>query len=238
MLSCTLLFPSLFAAQTRKPAKPLPASAFKLIAIKVTGNNRYTPEEIIGATGLQVGQTAHEEDFKKASQQLGETGAFSDVAYTYQYSAQGTKLDLQVEDSNQFIPVRFDNFVWFSDDELTGLLRSRLALFEGRVPSAGNLADQVAQALKQILDDKKIFGEAEYLPAGALNGPITSYVYKVNLHPVVVRNMEFSGAAQAELPALEAAAKPLTGQDYLRSKMRVQEQLNLLRQKQVPDQAA
>ena len=202
--------------------------SYKLLSIHVNGLDHFKEDQVIAASGLKIGQFAGEPEFQQAARKLGETGLFSNLTYKYQYSTAGCNLDLQVAENDKLVPITFDNFVWFSDDELTGLLRSRLALFEGRVPSAGNLADQVAQALKQILDDKKIFGEAEYLPAGALNGPITSYVYKVNLHPVVVRNMDFSGAAQAELPALEAAAKPLTGQDYLRSKMRVQEQLNLL----------
>ena len=144
-----LLFVSLLPAQTTRKAP----STFKLIAINVTGTKRYTPAEIIAATGLQLGQTVTESDFKRVSQQLGETGAFSDVAYTYQYSAQGTKLDFQVEDSNQFIPVRFDNFVWFSDQELAEKLHGVVPLFHGQLPVAGGLIDQVSDALQTLLHD-------------------------------------------------------------------------------------
>src|SRR5437660_11121210 len=99
-LFTSLLLVSLLPAQTTRK----PPSTFKLISINVTGTKRYTPAEIIAATGLQLGQTVSESDFRRASQELGETGAFSDVAYTYQYSAQGTKLDFQVADSNQSLP--------------------------------------------------------------------------------------------------------------------------------------
>ena len=40
--------------------------------------------------------------------------------------------------------------------------------------------------------------------------------------------MDFPGAAPSEIPALQAVAKQLAGQDYLRTKMRAQERLNFL----------
>jgi outer membrane protein assembly factor BamA len=202
--------------------------SFKLLSIHVNGLDHFKEDQVIAASGLKLGQFAGEPEFQQAAQKLGETGLFANLTYKYQYSTAGCNLELQVSENDKLVPITFDNFVWFSDDELIGLLRSRLPLFDGRVPAAGNLADQVAITLKQILDEKKIFGEAEYLPAAELNGPMKSYSYKVSLHPVVVRNMDFPGAAPAELPALQAAAKPLSGQDYLRSKMQFQERLNLL----------
>jgi outer membrane protein assembly factor BamA len=202
--------------------------SYKLLSIHVNGLSHFKEDQVVAASGLKLGQFAGEAEFQQAVQKLGETGLFANLAYKYQYSTAGCNLDLQVAENNKLVPITFDNFVWFSDDELINLLRSRLPLFDGRVPAGGNLSDQLAKALKQILDDKKIFGEANYFPAAELNGPVTSYVYKVDLHPVVVRNMDFPGAAAAELSALQAAAKPLSGQDYLRTKMQVQERLNLL----------
>jgi outer membrane protein assembly factor BamA len=92
----------------------------------------------------------------------------------------------------------------------------------------GSISDQVADALNAILAERKILGHAEYIESAAMNGPMDSYTYKVNFHPVVVRNMEFLGAATPELPALQAAAKPLVSQEYLRSTMRPHEKLDFL----------
>ena len=88
---------SLLFAQTRKPSSP--PSASRVLSVKVTGSKRYTPDRIIAATGLQRGQSATEDDFKAVTQQLGESGAFSNVAYTFQFSPEGIKLELQVVDS-------------------------------------------------------------------------------------------------------------------------------------------
>jgi hypothetical protein len=175
-----------------------------------------------------LGQYAGEDEFKQASQRLGETGLFTNLTYSYHYSNAGCDLELQVAENDKLVPILFDNFVWFSDEELTGLLRRRLPLFDGRVPTGGNLTDQVSAALTAILGERKISGQVEYLAFGPVGDEIDSYAYKVSLHPVVVRNMDFPGAAADEIPALQAAAKSLAGQDYLRTKLRVQERLNLL----------
>src|ERR1700719_601509 len=76
-------------AQTPSRSGPsmqaMPPSAYKLIAVKVTGSKRFTQEEVAVASGLPLGTVFHEEDFKKAARQLGESGAFNNVAFTYNY---------------------------------------------------------------------------------------------------------------------------------------------------------
>lgn len=228
VLSCTFLFPSRSAAQTRKAAKPLPASAFKLIEIKVTGNNRYTPEEIIGASGLQVGRTAHEEDFKKASQQLGETGAFTNVGYGFQFSSAGTKVDLQVTENDKFVPARFDNFVWLSDQELLQQLHTRVPLFKGELPVAGNLPDQVSDALQALVIERQINGRADYLRSGPEDGPIEAIDYTIIGPKIRIEKVEFTGAEADQASRLQAAGSSLRGQEYSRNKLRAQEEKELL----------
>ena len=199
-----------------------------MISINVTGSLHYTPAEIISASGLQLGRTVGESDFKQASQQLGETGAFSDVAYTYQYSAQGTRLDVQVADSNQFLPVRFDNFVWFSNQELVEKIHNTVPLFHGQLPVAGTLIDQVSDALQALLLERKLQGRADYMRAAHQDGPIDAFVFKVTGPTIRIRNVAFTGAAPTELPLLQAAAKDLPGQEYLRSILQVKAERNLL----------
>jgi len=194
----------------------------------VKGLNHYKEDQIVRAAGLRLGQTATETDFKQAVAKLGETGLFNDVAYSYQYSTAGCTLELQVTENDKLAAILFDNFVWFSDEELLELLHVRLPLFEGRLPLGGNLSDQVADALNTILAERRITGQAEYIRSSEMNGPVDTYVYKVTLHPVIIRHIDFPGAATAEVPALEAAAKPLSGKDYVRSAMRPQEQFNFL----------
>ena len=140
VLACLCLSSGLAQTTRKLSPKDLPPSAFKLISIKTTGTKRYKSEEIVAASGLQLGQTVSEDDFKKAARVLGETGAFGDVLYSFQYSAQGTKLELQVQDAERFVPARFDNLVWFSDQQLFDQLHAQVPLFQGQLPTAGELA--------------------------------------------------------------------------------------------------
>jgi outer membrane protein insertion porin family len=215
-----------FAGFTQKSAQP--KLSYKLLSIRVTGASQLKDDQIVAASGLKLGQVAGENDFKQAMQRLGETGLFTNLTYSYHYSPDGCDVEFQIAENPELLPIVFDNLVWFSDDDLISELHSRLPLFNGKLPAGGNLADQVTDALNAILVQRNIAGETEYARAGKLNGPIDTYLYKVNFHPVLVRNMDFPGAADAELPALQAAAKALSGQEYLRSKMRPQEKLKFL----------
>src|SRR5215469_11117390 len=118
-LGLLLLIASLTAVAQKKTvpnktSSASPNSTWKLVSIKVTGSQRYTPEEILGTCGLQVGQPENEEDFKKATDQFGQTGLFSNASYSYTYSSEGVKLEFQLADNDQLVAAQFDNFVWLS----------------------------------------------------------------------------------------------------------------------------
>jgi outer membrane protein assembly factor BamA len=202
--------------------------SYKLLSIHVKGLGHFTERDVVSASGLRLGQFAGEEEFKQAAQKLGETGLFTQLNYSYKYSTEGCDLELQVAENDHLVPIIFDNFVWFSDDELLHMLHNRVPLFDGRVPGGGHLTDQIADALGSILGERKIAGRVEYMASGPLNGGIESYDYKLSMHAISVRNIDFPGAASEEATALQAAAKPLSGQDYLRTKMRVQQKFNFL----------
>ena len=73
--------PSL-TGQTQKPISQMPASARQLIAIKVIGSKRFSEQDIAAASGLQLGTSVNEDDFKRAARRLGDMGVFTDIAYS------------------------------------------------------------------------------------------------------------------------------------------------------------
>jgi outer membrane protein assembly factor BamA len=215
-----LSFPCSSSAQTQpsagQPAKPLPSASYKLIAVKVTGSKRFSSEEVAAASGLPVGTTAQEADFKKAARQLGESGAFGSIAYTYTYSSAGTKLEFQVTDADKFVPARFTDFVWFTDEELIRKVHERVPLFKGELPPNGRLPDQVSDVLQALLVENGIPGLIEYLRASGKNGQLDSIDYNVTGVSIRIHHVEFPGAGPAELPRLEAAAEKLSDREYSR----------------------
>lgn len=215
-----LLLMGIGLAKAQSPGKSfdrLPASNRQLIAVTVSGTKRYSEHDIIAASGLQMGTPVVEDDMKKAARRLGDLGVFSDVAYNYSYSSLGTKLVLQVTDVNKFVPVRFEDFVWFSDEELLHRIKERAPMFNGELPLSGNLPDRVSDVLQALLVENAIPGNVEYERAGKSNGPVDSIVYRISEVLIQIRNVEFSGANEAELPALKEAARRVFDREYSRS---------------------
>jgi outer membrane protein assembly factor BamA len=213
-------------AQTRPSTtkRPPQATIYKLIEVKVTGSKRFTSEEVAAASGLPVGTVAHEEDFKKAARQLGETGAFGNIAYTFAYSSAGTKLEFQVTDANKFVFARFTDFVWFTDEELLQKIHERIPLFKGELPANGRLPDQVSDVLQALLVENGIPGHVEYLRNTDLHNTdkgdhLVSITYNVAGVSIRIHHAEFPGAPADELPLLHAAAEKVTDLEYSRDFM-------------------
>ena len=232
VLLAIMLAPAAAPSQTRPLQKSstrgMPPSASRLISVQVKGASRYKPELIVAAAGLAPGQTVSEDDFKRAVQRLGSTGVFTQVAYSFQFSNEGTKLEFEVSENGELVPVRFDNLVWFSDQQLLEKLQAREPLFQGQLPLSGNLTDQISLALQSFLDERNIQGKVDYLRTGHPGSPLDAIAFSVSGVRISIRNWEFPGASAAELPLLQLAAKKLGDQEYLRSSLRVQEDKNFL----------
>lgn len=212
----------------QKPLAQMPASARQLIAIEVVGSQRYSEQAVAAATGLQMGAAVDEDDFKRAARRLGDMGVFTDIAYSYSYSSAGTKLELHVTDAAKFVPARFEDFVWFSDAELRQRIQQHAPLFDGELPLYGRLADEVSDVLQAMLVERSIPGHVEYLRMGKQDGPIEAISYHVNDVLIQVRNIEFTGADPADLPALEAAGRRLPDREYSRTRLNLLVQHQLL----------
>ena len=208
------------AAAQKQPArgKVSAVAANRLTALKVTGTARYTDKEILAASGLQIGQNAADGDFREAAQRLGDSGLFSDVVYSYSSSGAGVRLEMQLADAEQskLVPAHFENFVGFTDDELRTALRSRVPLFKQLLPIAGNLPDQISEALQAILTEKQFPGRVNYLRESQdeLGGPPSAVAYRVEEVNIRIRSIEFPGASTEQTALLATAARRLTGAEY------------------------
>jgi outer membrane protein assembly factor BamA len=222
------------AAAQKEPArgKVSGIAANKLTALKVTGTARYTDKEILAASGLQVGQNAADGDFKEAAQRLGDSGLFNDVVYSYSSSGAGVRLEMQLVDADQskLVPVHFENFVWFTDDELRAALRGRVPLFKQLLPVAGNLPDRVSEALQAVLTEKQLPGRVNYLreSQGESGGPLSAIAYRVEEVSIGIRSVEFPGASPEQTALLTTAARRLTGAEYGRATLAAVAKFDLL----------
>ncbi|HET6179596.1 MAG TPA: POTRA domain-containing protein [Candidatus Sulfotelmatobacter sp.] len=228
LLLAVVCLPGRGQAWSQNSQGQMPASSRQLIAIKVVGSKHFPEEAIAAATGLQMGTVVGDDDFKKAARRLGDTGAFTDIAYTFSYSSAGTKLEVHVTDVDKFVPARFEDFVWFTDAEIRRRIKEHVPLFDGQLPLSGRMPDEVSDVLQAMLVENAIPGHVDYLRVGKPDGPIESIDYKVSEVLIRVRNIEFTGAGEAELPALQAAAERLPERQYSRSRLDLLVQRQLL----------
>jgi outer membrane protein assembly factor BamA len=226
------LFLSAAAAQKQSTrSQPAANDAYKLIALKVKGTSRYTDQEILAASGLQMGQPAADGDFKEAVRRLGDSGMFSEVLYSYTASGTGVKIELQLADTDQskLVPALFENFVWFSDSELLKELQSRVPLFKQLLPLSGNLLDRVSEALQALLTEKHFPGRVDFLRVEDDPADIQSaLVYRLEEVSIRIQGIEFPGASPDLTPLLTAAARRLIGAEYTRSALATAVKFDLL----------
>ncbi len=142
------------------------------------------------------------------------------MAYSFSYSAAGTKVELQLTDvdDSKLVPANFENFVWFTDELLLSELQRRVPLYKLRVPTSGTMPDNVEQALQAVIDEKQIPARVDYLREAPQNGgELIGISYRIEAVEIRIRNVEFPGATPDQLPALRAAARKLTRANYVRS---------------------
>ena len=224
-----LVSAAVLAQTARKPAPKASPSEHKLASVHVTGTQRFTAEEVIAASGLEIGATATEDDFQKAARRLGECGFFSDVSYSYAATPTGTKLDFTLVDAEKLVPAHFENFVWFSDEELRAKIHDHLPLFKGQVPIGGTLADQISEVLQALLVERNVAARADYVrDTEEPGGPVDAINFLAVGLTLVIQEVDFSGASPDELAALNAAAQKLIGKDYSRASVQTFASTNFL----------
>lgn len=227
---CICFLVSGVAAQ-KHSAKASTDSASKLIAVKVSGTKRFSDREILAASGLELGRNASDADFKEVVQRLGECGLFADVAYSYSSSDTGTKLELQLADIDaaKLVPASFENFVWFTDDELHAAIEKNVPLFKDLLPVGGSLPDRVQEALQALLSQRQLPGRVNFLrEASTADGAIIAINYRVEEVNIRIQGVEFPGATPELAAFLTAAARRIIGEEYGRSTLAAAAKFDLL----------
>jgi outer membrane protein insertion porin family len=190
---------------------------FPLVQVNVSGSQRYSPAAIISALGLRVGQQATQDQLQAGSQTLANSGLFSLVQFRFGWAGNGVVANYELTDSPQLVPIDFENFVWFSPNELATAIKKKLPLFTGVVPLSGTFRDDVTSALQKILEEKSIQGQVTSIPHGALNGPIQAMLYRVDGHQIKVTNADFPGADHADKLSLSEIGKYVGNTNYEKS---------------------
>jgi outer membrane protein insertion porin family len=173
----------------------------------------YTTPELLAVSGLESGQLLNANSLGNAAQHLLDTGLFSDatIDYTGTGMRRGIVVDLKPIPLDKLLPASFENFVWFTPDELTAGIHAHVPLYRGVASDAGTLPDDIQSALQQMLVAKGINATLSHSILEPTNEhPIRVISFRIDEPSVRILTAHVSmvapqGAAAALTPGLQQA---------------------------------
>ncbi len=190
----------------------------KLAGISVSGSKKYSNEQIAAASGLQKGATVRKEDFQTAANTLSATGAFFTVRYKFRSMGEDVSVEFVVQDAPS-VPVSYDNFPWFTDEELTQSLKQSVGMFDGSAPESGTILDQMAEALTKVLATRGVQGAVEHTLLNSAEGDSKIQQFHLNGPALNVSAVQFSDEFANKEPHIQDQLGNIVGKPYSRFAM-------------------
>jgi outer membrane protein assembly factor BamA len=210
---------SFFAVLPVRATRPQSGNSH-LDAVEVVGSSRFTSKEIVAALAVRTGTTINREGLQQVADKLSALGAFATVRYHFSTVATGVRVTYEVTDAAA-LPVTFDNFPWFSDEELSAALKSSVILFEGSAPASGTLLDAMDEALSKFLDAHGIHAQVTHRATPLADKDAQVQQFHVEDAAFTVQSIEFSDVLAKSDRHIQDRLPDITGQPYSRSKIEV-----------------
>jgi outer membrane protein assembly factor BamA len=186
-----------------------------LAAIKFTGLDRFTDAQVSRATGLRIGEGVSQAQLAAAADRLANSGAFDHVTFRYSTEKGQLTVEFQLTETPHMLPCRFDNFVWFSDQQLDQALRARVPFYAGAIPETGATVEEVLAALQDMIRANGIPGDVDSVPfAEAMSQGISGFLFSVKNVSLPIRSVDFPGAAGVPTGDLLGASSQLIGRNF------------------------
>jgi len=194
--------------------------------LEFVGLKRLTRDQVVAVSGLKVGQVVDAQVLDTAAGELLKTGLFRKLSYRVHNSPNNQAIvTFQVEESAVSLPVVFENFVWFSDEEIVAAIRKDVLYFNGTSPASGETPDKIAAALQHLLSEKHITGQVDYLPYVSKDKQELLFTVKGARIPLC--SLHFPGASAVPEADLVKASQALFKTDYSKKDIATFAPLNL-----------
>ena len=183
----------------------------KIAKIEIEGLQNLTADTVIATSGLKIGQAFSVEATDAAAERLVSSGLFKRVAYRTRNLAGNVTITFQVEEvKGQSSPVVFDNFIWFSDEELSAAIIREVPSYNGSAPDIGNTNEAIKKALQNLLAERKLSGQVEY------NLTEHEHLFRVEGIPMKICTLHFPGAQSVSEQKLIEATRSSMDAEYSR----------------------
>lgn len=198
-------------------AQQQPQQSLKLDRIEFKGLERVKEPEALEKSALTIGQTVSIDDVEAAANRLLESGLFTNLSYKIKGTTDKALLTFEVVERKWTMPVAFDNFVWFTDDELNAAVRRKLPAFDGTAPEAGGVTEQIRQALTELLSERKIEGSVEYTLSENPASRKVEHLFSVKGPGLRVCKITYAGARAVPEEQLVTKSGGIFDNDYSRA---------------------
>ncbi|HEX3560477.1 MAG TPA: POTRA domain-containing protein [Pyrinomonadaceae bacterium] len=224
---CLLLLSS--ASSPARAQQPQGAQqTLKLERIEFKGLARVTEAEALEKSGLQAGQTVSIEQVDAAADRLLSSGLFEKLSYNVKGQTDKAVVTFTVVEPKWSMPVAFDNFVWFTDEELRDAVKRRVPTFDGTAPQSGGVTEQIRQALEDLLRERKVEGTVEYTLSSDASGRKIEHLFSVRGPELRVCKLSFVGAHAVPEETLRQKSGGIFDNDYSRAFIEGFAEANLL----------
>lgn len=215
VVTSILLFFAVVAADLCAPAQTTSPVSYVVAEVHASGSHRYSDAQIAATAGLKPGDPVNRDKLQNIADQLSQLGVFSRVNFRFTAKNNRAIVNFELEDA-PLVPVMFENFPWFSDQEISNEIRSAVPLFDGVAPRGGTLLDEITAALKAKLASRGITANVEHtlLAEPSTDGEIMQF--RQDGPSFTVSSITFGDSAAQNSEKLRDRVSDLIGKKFSR----------------------
>jgi outer membrane protein assembly factor BamA len=196
-------------------APPGPPKVAKIAAVSIMGTTKYPADQVIAASGLKPGDIVGTDEIQAATNRLAGLGVFIMVNYRFTSKGDSINLEFQLQDAPT-VPISFDNFPWFTDDEIASQVRANVGLYAGDAPTGGTLLDAITESIGKLLDTRRIPGNITHQLLVRPDGEGMMMQFRIDDSPVIVKSVELGDSLAAASEKLKDRIPDIVGHPYSR----------------------
>jgi outer membrane protein insertion porin family len=191
-----------------------PAS-FIVAEVHASGSRRYSEAQIAATAGLKPGDPVNRETLQQITDDLAQLGVFSRVNFRFTAKNNRATVNFDLEDA-PMVPVMFENFPWFTDQELSDEIRRAVPLFDGGAPRGGSLIDEITMALSAKLASRGIKAGVEHTLFTEPSSAEEILQFRQNGFDFTIASLSFTDSAAQNSEKLHDRMSDLVGKKYSR----------------------
>ena len=195
-------------------AQTAPASLV-VAEVHAFGSHRYSDEQIAATVGLQPGDPVDQEKLQEIADGLVHLGVFSRVNFRYTAKNKRATVDFELQDADA-VPVMFENFPWFTDEELADEIRRAVPLFDGNAPRDGTLLQEITAALSAKLASRGIKANVDHMLVDEPSSDAMIMQFRQDGPSFSVSSVTFGDALAQNSEKLKDRVSDLIGKSFSR----------------------